>query len=314
MRLVTKRLAGMTMLLALCAALAVGCSTATTAKTTSSTAAENQTPFSGTLILGADEAVSKMGDDQVIFVDCTGEMGSVEGAISVTWQDLSTCSAEYGHEGDEGWGKIPEPADLAQRLGKLGLDKNKQIILLSHTTTGWGEDGRIAWTLRAAGYQDVKLVDGGIDALVAAGAKTSLMSGAEPTPCTVEIDAIDTTHVIGTEELQKNFADYKIVDVRATEEYEGATYYGEQKGGHIPGAIHIGYLDLFKDDGTLKPNDEITAMFEGAGVSKGDKVVAYCTGGIRSAYVQMVLEMCGYETTMNYDQSFWRWCVVGDVE
>ena len=301
-------------LLVLCAALAAGCSTAGLKEAQTSAAKESQAPFSGDLIISAEEAASKMGDDQVIFVDCTGEMGSVEGAVSVTWQDPSTCSAEYGHESDEGWGKIPEPADLAQRLGKLGLDKEKQIILLAHTTTGWGEDGRIAWTLRAAGYQDVKLVDGGIDALVAAGAKTTLLGAATPTPCTVEIDTLDTTHVIGTDELQKNFADYTIVDVRATEEYEGATYYGEKKGGHIPGAIHVGYLDLFKNDGTLKSNDEITAMFEGAGVSKNDKVVAYCTGGIRSAYVQMVLEMCGYQTTMNYDQSFWRWCVVGDVE
>ena len=55
-------------------------------------------------------------------------------------------------------------------------------------------------------------------------------------------------------------------------------------------------------------------MLEEAGVSKDDKIVAYCTGGIRSAYTQMVLEMFGYENTWNYDQSYWRWCVVNEVE
>ena len=34
----------------------------------------------------------------------------------------------------------------------------------------------------------------------------------------------------------------------------------------------------------------------------------------QDAYVQLVLEMCGYENTWNYDQSYWRWCVVGEVE
>ena len=55
-------------------------------------------------------------------------------------------------------------------------------------------------------------------------------------------------------------------------------------------------------------------MFEDAGLSKDDEIVTYCTGGIRSAYTQMVMEMCGFEHTYNYDQSFWRWAVVGDVE
>ena len=55
-------------------------------------------------------------------------------------------------------------------------------------------------------------------------------------------------------------------------------------------------------------------MMTDAGISKDDKIVAYCTGGIRSAYMQLVLEMAGYENTWNYDQSYWRWAVVGEVE
>ena len=71
---------------------------------------------------------------------------------------------------------------------------------------------------------------------------------------------------------------------------------------------------MFNSDDTLKSNAEIVSMLEAAGVSKDDKIVTYCTGGIRSAYTQMVLEMCGYENTWNYDQSYWRWCVVNEVE
>ena len=38
------------------------------------------------------------------------------------------------------------------------------------------------------------------------------------------------------------------------------------------------------------------------------------TGGIRSAYAQLILEMCGFEHSNNYDQSYWNWCVDGEVE
>ena len=157
------------------------------------------------------------------------------------------------------------------------------------------------------------MIDGGYAAAKEAGVKTQHIAS-KPEAVEVEIDEIDNTHVMTTEELQANYDDYTIVDVRTDEEYDGAVLYDEAQGGHMPGAIHVRYTDLFKDDGTLKTNDEIVEMFEEAGVEKDDKVVAYCTGGIRSAYVQLVLEMCGYENTWNYDQSYWRWCVVGEVE
>jgi thiosulfate/3-mercaptopyruvate sulfurtransferase len=278
-------------------------------------AEEVPTVFTGDLIISAEEAASLVGNDDVIFVDCTGEAskGTVKGAVATTWQELCTCSEEYGSAGDETWGKIPEPADLAERLGALGLDKNKEIITLGHTLKGWGEDARIAWELRAAGYTNVKIVNGGVDAVLAAGAEKQ-SGGSDPVPCEVTIDEIDMTHVMETSELANNFDQYKIVDVRTDAEYNGATKYGEAKGGHIKGAVFVPYLDLFQSDGTLKTNDEIIAMYEAQGVNKTDKVVTYCTGGIRSAYAQMVLEMCGYETTYNYDQSYWNWCVNNEVE
>lgn len=267
------------------------------------------------LMITAQEALALMADDNVIFLDCTdsAEKGTVKGAVATSWQELCTCSDEYGQAGDDDWGKIPEAADLAGRLGALGLDKNKEIVALGHTLDGWGEDARIAWELRAAGYENVKIVDGGIDAMFDAGAEKQ-SGGSEPVPCEVIVDSIDNTHVMDTEELVNNFDQYKIVDVRTEKEYNGATKYGEARGGHIKGAVLIPYLDLFESDGTLKPLSEITEMYEAQGIARTDKVVTYCTGGIRSAYAQMVLEMCGFENTYNYDQSYWNWCIEGEIE
>lgn len=271
--------------------------------------------FHGEYIVTGEYAKEHIGDEDVVFVDARGwqkaALGTLKGAIATTWQDLCTC--QEGKEGDENWGKIPEPEDLEKRLGELGIIKDKEIILFADTLTGWGDDARIAWELLAAGYEDVKLIDGGYDAAKNAGAETQLFASSA-TQGEVSIDSIDEIHVMTTEELQNNYDEYTIVDVRTDEEYDGAVLYNEAQGGHLPGAIHVRYTDLFQEDGTLKPNDELVEMFEAAGVEKDDKVVTYCTGGIRSAYTQMVLEMCGYENTWNYDQSFWRWAEVGEVE
>lgn len=273
--------------------------------------------FEGEYLVTADYAKEHVGDDNVLFVDCRGadkaKKGTVEGAVATTWKELCTCDESYGKEGDEGWGKIPEPADLAKRLGALGMSKDKELILLGETLEGWGDDARVLWELVAAGYENVKMVDGGYAAVEAAGAPTQ-KGASEPEACEVAIDSIDKTHVMETEELQNNYDDYKIVDVRTDEEYEGATKYDEAQGGHLPGAIHLRYTDLFREDGTLRSKADIEQVLTDAGISKDDKIVTYCTGGIRSAYAQLVYEMAGYENTWNYDQSFWRWAVVGDVE
>lgn len=270
--------------------------------------------FHGTYIVNAEYVKEHIDDENVLFIDARGwksaVLGTIKGSIATTWQDLSTC--QEGNAGDEGWGEIPGPEEFAKRLGSLGITKEKEIILFADTL-GWGDDGRILWQLVAAGYDNVKMLDGGFDAAKAVGIETQLFA-ASASEGEASVDSIDNTHVITTEELQEHYQDYKILDVRTAEEYDGAILYNEAKGGHLPGAIHFPYLKIFKADGTLKSNADIVALCEEAGIKKEDKIVSYCTGGIRSAYMQLVLEMCGYENTWNYDQSFWRWAVVGDVE
>ena len=273
--------------------------------------------FEGEYLVTADYLKEHYADDNVLVIDARGEKsakkGTVEGAIAVTWKELCTCDESYGKAGDEGWGKIPEPADLSERLSTYGISMDKEIICFGLTSEGWGDDARLVWAFVAAGFPNVKMVDGGWTAIQAAEVPTQ-KGASELEAADVTVEAIDNTHVMGTEELTANYDNYVVLDVRTQKEYDGATKYDEAKGGHLPGAIFFPYTDLFRNDDTLKAPADIIAMLEAAGVEKDDNIVAYCTGGIRSAYVQLVLEMCGYENTWNYDQSYWRWCVVNEVE
>lgn len=269
--------------------------------------------FSGKYIVEAGYVKDNL--DNLVLVDARGDEAAaketIKGAVPIMWQYLATC--EDGAAGDENWGCILDTKRLSERLGEKGLAKDKEIILFAASQEGWGDDGRIAWELIAAGYENVKMVDGGFAALKSAGLETA-KGGSEPEKAEVVIDSVDTAHTINTSELKQNYDDYKVVDVRADEEYDGDTLYGEAKGGHLPGAIHIRFTDLFQDDGKLKGNEELVSLFEGAGLSKDDQIVTYCTAGIRSGYMQLVLEMCGFENSRNYDESYYRWCAVEEVE
>ena len=131
-------------------------------KTESRAEKSDENHFVGEWIVEPEYAISKVGDENTLFVDGRGEkkaiLGTVKGAIATVWQDWSITE---GKQGDEKWGCIQKPEQLEETLGNLGITKDKEIILIGETLDGWGDDARLLWELRAAGYEDVKMVDGG---------------------------------------------------------------------------------------------------------------------------------------------------------
>lgn len=266
-------------------------------------------PFEGDYVIDAATAKSKIGDPDVIFVDSGNDPNkeTIKGAVVTGWQAWSdNLNPNNSTTGVPGWWQMKSVEDMNETFSDLGLSKDKEIILLGETKNGWGDDARLMWQLRVAGYTDVKIVDGGYSALVAAGAETQKGTSTLE-KVDANVTAKDLQHVVTTDELKADYDAYKIIDVRADEEYYGGHLYNEKAGGCLPGAIHLRYTDLFYADGTLRPVNELTKWFESAGLTKEDKIASYCTAGIRSSYMQVVLEMCGFENTYNYDESFWGW-------
>lgn len=272
--------------------------------------------FKGKYIVSADYVKNNLNNEKVLFVDTRGEKaakstGTLNNAIVMSWQDIADVANKK--PGEDGWGHILKPEELEKKLSEFGLAKEKEIILISTANAGWGEDGRILWELKAAGYTNLKMVDGGFESLKKAGVKVDSDVSAI-TKVNVKVEKIDYKNTINTKELTKDKAQYKIIDSREKDEYEGATKFGEAKGGHIPGAVNIPYSSLYNEQGVLKSNAEIEKLFKEKGFDKNDKIVTYCTGGIRSAFMQLILEMSGYENVKNYEGSYYNWSAVNDVE
>lgn len=276
---------------------------------------EAKSVFMGKYIVDPSYVKEHLHDENMILVDARTKKsirkGTIEGAAAVNWQYLS--NVEEAKKGDYDWGLILPKEKLSKRLGELGLSKDKEIVLFGSGSKEWGEDGRVLWTLRAAGYQNLKLVDGGYRGLKKAGLKTS-RKPRRLEPVKVSIDEMDRSHIIDTRELESTIEEYKLIDVREDKEYKGAALYGEAQGGRIPGAVQLKFIDVFDKKDFLKSNEELAAFFEEAGLGKRDQIIAYCTFGLRSAYVQLVMEMAGYDNVKNYDGSYTTWCAHNPVE
>ncbi|WP_181702958.1 sulfurtransferase [Chthonobacter albigriseus] len=222
----------------------------------------------------------------------------LDGAVAVIWQDFT--KPDLPNKGQ----LLEDDAALSEKLRALGVSAEVPVIAVADTAKGWGEDGRIVWTLRTLGHKQAYLVDGGIAALTGPG-PLAIKAPAVPGSFTV---ARTEAYEIKKEELRTEIgaANLVILDTREPREYAGETPYGETRGGHVPGAKHIFYKDLVGADGKILPKDELKARLASLGVKDDTQVVSYCTGGIRSGFVTAVLNDAGVKAR-NYAGSMWEW-------
>lgn len=226
---------------------------------------------------------------------------ALPGSQAVAWQDFSQSQSPNR-------GKLlTSDQILTEKLQRLGIIQDQPVVVVGDPKTGWGEDGRIVWMLRTLGHSQAVLVDGGYGALVSAGLlKPSNLSTASKQGDFVVRRREDWT--INQNQLQQKFNDPNIVviDSREPREYNGQTPYGEQRGGHIPGAIHLYYQDWLDDKGLLLPAAQILKQLDQLNITPNTEVIVYCTGGIRSAWLTTVLVDLGYNAK-NYPGSMWEW-------
>lgn len=251
--------------------------------------------------------------DQYFIIDARGaeayEAGHVPGAINLPWQPLA--SVGVGAAGDDNWGTLLSADEIGAVLGGAGVDTNKTIVVYSDPT-GWGEDGRIMWTLASVGITNVRMLDGGYPKWAASQEVSTDAVTAPATTVSVSPE-LDASFNVTTDYIQQNLDSLLIIDVRSAKEYEGATDFGEKRGGHLPGAINIEFASFFNEDGTVKEAADIEKMLTDAGASKDKEVVFYCTKGIRSGFATMVSRWLGFENARNYDASYYTWAGNADL-
>jgi thiosulfate/3-mercaptopyruvate sulfurtransferase len=256
--------------------------------------------------LFTDAAWLKENRSNVIVVDARSEKNfqkaHIPGAVPAPWQPFTEMD---GKPGDPGWGVLLPQELLAAKIGALGIDGRKPVVVYADPP-GWGEDGRFAWMVRMAGIKDVKILDGGLAAWEQTGGEITQKTFNLPGR-TMKISQLDKGLTATTDWIQSRLGRIKIVDSRTEREFEGARKFGEARGGHLPGAISIPLGNLFNEGGTIKNRQALRQLFQEAGLKPEDEIVAYCTAGIRSAYMALVLRMIGFDNARNYDASFYEW-------
>ncbi|MGH7962920.1 MAG: sulfurtransferase [Candidatus Binatia bacterium] len=175
---------------------------------------------------------------------------------------------------EEGALHIMGAEQFAETMGVLGIGDDTLVIAYDGFSSLYA--ARLWWALNYYGHTQVKVLNGGWDKWLAEGRPITTampqLSKATFTPHPHEEFIArwhDVRDTIGR-------ADRTLLDVRSDEEWTGANARGTKRGGRIPGAVHLEWLN-FIDRSTkqFKPAAELRAMFAQAGVIPEREVITY---------------------------------------
>ena len=277
------------------------------------------TNFDFKKLVDADYLLKTRDNDNVVVIDARGGMleeGSLmyDKATVVDWTDISLL----GEFGGEELGKLLSKDNYQEIFNILGIKEDTEVLVYGFTmpNQGFGDEARVVYTFNYAGFDNVKIIDGGFDKVEQLGLNKNYNPETDRINVSniVREEAQDNKKAIFTDELLSlvNSADVQIIDTRLEAEYNGRVIYGENKAGHIPGSISVPFNSLVDEDGFIKSREALEEYFVSKGLDKNKLQITYCTTGVRASYVAVILEELGYKVR-NYEPSFARYANVGEV-
>ncbi|MEZ7734773.1 rhodanese-like domain-containing protein [Gemella sp. 27098_8_149] len=277
------------------------------------------TQFDFKKLVDAEYLLNNRTNNNVVVIDARGGMleeGSLmyDKAIVVDWTDISLL----GEFGGEELGKLLSKENYQQIFSKLGITDESEVLVYGFTMPeqGFGDEARVLYTFSYAGFDNVKFIDGGYKQVE----KLGFNKNYEPSTDRIDVsdvvrsEATQNDKAIYTDELLSRIGntDVQIIDTRLEVEYNGRVIYGENKAGHVPGAISLPFNTLVDSNGFLKSREELEKYVADKGLDKNKLQITYCTTGVRASYVAVILEELGFKVR-NYEPSFARYANVGEV-
>jgi thiosulfate/3-mercaptopyruvate sulfurtransferase len=223
--------------------------------------------------------------------------GHLPGAVFV---DLDRDLA--GPPGPAGRHPLPAAADFEAAMRAAGVSAGRPVVVYDEADSTAA--ARAWWTLRYFGHPQVRVLDGGYRAWVAAGHPVTVD---EPAPAPGDFTArpggLPVLDAEGAAALAESGV---LLDARAPERYRGEVEPIDPVAGHIPGAVSAPTAGNVGPDGRLLSARRLRERFAGLGAADAAEVGAYCGSGVTAAHEVLALDLAGIPAAL-YVGSWSNW-------
>lgn len=278
---------------------------------------EGNIPFTEGALISTEALAGLIEKNEVSVVDVRSDFNAylanhIPGAPFLHFESLRATGK--GVPGD-----TLSSAAYATLLGKLGVRRDRPVVIYGSGDANNFNATFLAWILTGFRHPKVYLLDGGYTKWAA---ENRPLTRKYPEPALVSYSADPYALEVANTGWVRYVAthpskDAVLVDVRPADQFAG-TAGAQARRGHIPTAINHTWSDDLKDAGNgvkvWKSVAELKAAYERQGITPDKQVFLYCNTGTEASHTYFALRhLLGYPSVRVYVPSWTAWSGQDDL-
>ena len=187
---------------------------------------------------------------------------------------------------------VPSPEHFVQCVSNMGISNSTEVIVFDQSGF-WMAAARVWWMFRLFGHENVKILDGGLQAW------DGELAPYSPPRCDKgNFTANFQAHLLKTyADIASNDGEFTLVDARPAQAYDA---------GAIPHSISISLPLLIAPDARLKSKEELVKILSPS-LSETKPLTTTCGSGVTACALALALYECGKRDVAVYDGSWMEW-------
>ena len=206
---------------------------------------------------------------------------------------------------------MPGPDAFAQAVGRAGIGNDSRVVLYCGGPPMWAT--RMWWMLRAMGFDNAAVLNGGWNKWKAEGRPQSTTTPAYPPS---QFDPRPRPDMFAPkEEVLAGTTDGGtcVLNTLTPQMHSGEMAIASRPG-RISGSTNVPAAALSDPDNhTFLDADTLQGKLDAGGASAGKRVITYCGGGIAATQNAFALALLGHENVAVYDGSMSEWAADPDM-
>ncbi|GEA61048.1 sulfurtransferase [Vibrio comitans] len=202
---------------------------------------------------------------------------------------------------------LPTPQQFTKHAQKLGINKQSTVVIFDNQ--GIYSAPRAWWTFKVMGFENVKVLDGGLPAWIEKGFPTT----SAYTQITGSGDFVancDSSKVTDYQAVlaELNNPQQLVVDARGSARFnaEVAEPRPGVRAGRIPNSVNLPFASLMDGNG-FKSKQALSQLFSNIGSEDSERLVFSCGSGITACILILAAHEIGLSNTILYDGSWAEW-------